>query len=96
MGEGGPLQSPGYVVLDADLSSAAILNDRFPEQAMVFGNGQAYTELLELLYQWDVLGHPAVHQLKIDAMSEPPESILEGSWVILKKSDYTWILSWDS
>ena len=95
MGEGGPLQSPGYGVLDADLSSAAILNDRFPDQAMVFGNGQAYMELLELLDHWDVLGHPTVHQLKIDALSEPPDSILEGSWVIPKQSDYTWILSWD-
>ena len=46
MGEGGPFQSPAYGVFTAGLSSAAILNDRFPEQAMVFGNGQAHLELL--------------------------------------------------
>ena len=95
MGEDAPFQSLGYGVFTADLSSAAILNDRFPEQAMVFGSGQAYPELLKLLDQWDALGHPTVHQLKIDALSESPESIPEGSWVIPKQSRYTWMLSWD-
>ena len=90
-----PLQSPGYGVFDADLSSAAILNDRFPEKAMVFGQGPAYSELLELLDQWDALGHPSVHQLKIHALSQAPEYLPEGSWVIPKQSDYTWRLSWD-
>ena len=58
MGEDALFQSPGYGVFTTDLSSGAILNDRFPEQAMVFGNGQAFSELLELLDQWDVLRHP--------------------------------------
>ena len=95
MGEDAPFQSPGYGVFTADLSSGAILNDRFPERAMVFGNGQAYSELLELLDQWDALGHPTVHQLKIDALAEAPESIPMGSWAIPKQSSYTWVLSWD-
>ena len=95
LGGGAPFQSPAYGVLTADLSSAAILNARFPEQAMVFGNGQAHSELLGLLDQWDALRHPTLHRLKIHAISEPPESISEGSWRIPKRSDYTWILSWD-
>lgn len=95
VGEGGPFQSPGYGVFDADLGSAAILNDRFPGQAVVFGDGPAYPELLELLDQWDALGRPAIHRLKIRALSEAPEYIPEDSWVIPKQSDYTWILSWD-
>ena len=95
VGEGGPLQSLGYGVFDAGLTSAAILNDRFPEQAMVFGDGPAFPELLELLNRWDALGHPTVHQLKINALSEAPECIPEGSWAIPKQSDYTWTLSWD-
>ena len=95
VGEGGPLQSPGYGVFDADLGSAAVLNDRFPKQAMVFGNGPAYPELLELLDQWDALGHPNVHRLKINARSKAPELIPEGRWVIPKQSGYTWMLSWD-
>ena len=94
-GEGAPFRSPGYGVFNADLSSAAILNDKFPEQALVFGDGQAYLELLELLDQWDALGHPAVDRLKIHALSGDPESIPQGSWIIPKRSDYTWILSWD-
>jgi protein-L-isoaspartate(D-aspartate) O-methyltransferase len=94
MGEDALFQSPAYGVFTADLSSAAILNDRFPEQAMVFGNGQAHSELMELLDQWDALGHPNLHRLKIHALSELPESIPEGSWVIPKHSDYTWVLSW--
>lgn len=96
MDESAPFQSPGYVVFDADLSSAAVLNDKFPEQALVFGNDRAYLELLELLQQWDALGHPTVHRLKIDALPEFPESIPEGSWVIPKSFGYTWILSWDA
>ena len=96
MGENAPFRSPGYGVFAADLSSAAVLNDRFPEQAMVFGNGQAYAELLELLDQWDALGHPTVHRLKTHLLSETPESIPEGSWVIPKQSDYTWVLSWNA
>ncbi len=95
MGEGGSFQSPGYGVFDAGLSSAAILNDRFPEQVKVFGNGPAYPELLELLDQWDALGHPSIHRLKIRALSEAPEYISGGSWVIPKQSDYTWVLSWE-
>ena len=94
-GEDGPFQSPGYGVFSADLGSAAILNDHFPEQALVFGDNQAYPELLELLDQWDALGHPTVNRLKIRAISERPGSISEGSWSISKRSDYTWILSWD-
>lgn len=94
--ESAPFQSTGYVVFDADMSSAAVINDRFPEQALVFGDDRAYLELLELLHQWDSLGHPTVHRLKIDALSEFPESIPEGSWVIPKQSGYTWILSWDA
>ena len=93
--EPAPFQSPGYGVFNADLGSAAILNDSFPEQAMVFGNDQAYLELLELLDRWDALGHPNVHRLKIHARSEAPESLPEGSWAISKQSDYTWVLSWD-
>ena len=95
-GEGAPFQSPVYGVLTADLSSAAILNDRFPEQAMVLGNDRAHSELLELLDQWDALRHPTLHRLKIHAISELPESISEGSWKIPKHSDYSWILSWDA
>ena len=95
MGEDAPFQSPGYGVFTADLSSAAILNDRFPEQAMVFGNSQAYSELLDLLDQWDALGHPTVHRLRVDALSKAPESIPGGSWEIPKQSGYTWVLSWD-
>ena len=93
--EGAPFQSPAYGVFTADLSSAAILNDRFPEQAMVLGNGQAHSELLELLDRWDALGHPTLHQLRIHALSEPPGSISVCDWKIPKRSDYTWILSWD-
>ena len=96
VGEGGPLQSPGYGVFDADLGSAAILNDGFPRQALVFGNYQAYRELMELLDRWDALGHPSVHQLKIHALSQTPEVIPEGRWVIPKESEYTWTLSWDT
>jgi len=94
-GEDGPFQSPGYGVFSADLGSAAILNDHFPEQALVFGDNQAYPELLDLLDQWDELGHPTVNRLKIRAISERPEAISEGNWTIPKRSDYTWILSWD-
>ena len=90
-----PFQSTAYGVFTADLSSAAIFNDRFPEQAMVLDNGQAHSELLELLDQWDALGHPTLHQLRIHALSEPPGSISEGDWKIPKRSDYTWILSWN-
>ena len=94
-GEDGPFQSPGYGVFSADLGSAAILNDDFPEQALVFGDDQAYPELLELLDQWDALGHATVDRLNIRAISERPEAIPEGDWTIPKRSDYTWILSWD-
>ena len=95
LGGGAPFRSSAYGVFTADLSSAAILNDRFPEQAMVFGNGQAHSELLELLDQWDALKRPTLHRLQIHAISELPESISEDSWRIPKRSDYTWILSWD-
>ena len=95
LGGGAPFQSSAYGVFTADLSSAAILNDRFPEQAMVLGNGQAHSELLGLLDRWDALRHPTLHRLKIHAISEPVGSISEGSWRIPKRSDYAWILSWD-
>ena len=62
LGGGAPFQSPAYGVFTADLSSAAILNDRFPEQAMVLGNGQAHSELLGLLDRWDALRHPTLHR----------------------------------
>ena len=95
MSEDAPFQTPGYGVFTADLGSAAVLNDRFPQQAMVFGDDRAYAVLLELLDRWDALGHPTVDRLRIQALFEAPESLPEGSWVIPKQSDYTWVLSWD-
>ena len=94
-GQGAPIHTLGYALIAPDLSSAAILNDRFPEQAMLFGDGQAYSELLDLLDHWDTLGHPSIHKLKIHALSESPQPIPEGSWIIPKESDYAWLLSWD-
>ena len=34
-------------------------------------------------------------RLQIHALSEAPGTIPEGSWVIPKDSNYTWMLSWD-
>ncbi len=94
-GQDAPFHTPGYGLIAADLNSAAILNDRFPNQALVYGNSAAYSELLELLNLWDGLSHPSVHDLKVRALYGSPMSIPDRSWVIPKQSNYTWLLSWD-
>ena len=91
-----PFDTLGYGLVAPDLSSAAILNDRFPDQALVYGNCSAHWELLELLDQWDGLGHPSIHALKVRALYECPKSIPGRSWIIPKHSEYTWLLTWDS
>lgn len=94
-GQNPPFHTPGYGLIANDLNSAAILNDRFPNQTLVYGNSSAYSELLELLNLWDGLGHPSINDLKIRALYESPMSIPDGSWVIPKQSSYTWLLSWE-
>ena len=76
--------------------SAAVLTDRYPHQAIVYGNDTAYGEMIELLEPWDDLGHPSINDLQIRALFSRPKSIPEGSWIIPKKSAYTWVLSWGS
>ena len=95
-GQDAPFHTLGYGLVAPDLSSAAILNDRFPSQALVYGNISAHSELLDLLDQWDSLGHPSIHALKVRALYEYPKSIPGRSWVIPRHSEYTWLLSWDN
>ena len=95
-GQDAPIHTLGYGLVAPDLSSAAILNDKFPNQALVYGNGSAHSELLELLDQWDGLGHPSIHALKVRALYECPKSIPSRSWIMPKHSKYTWLLSWDN
>ena len=94
-GQDAPFQTPGYGLIDKDLNSAAILNDGFPSQALTYGTNSAHSELLEILNLWDGLGRPTLSDLKVQALLESPMSIPHRSWIIPKKSDYTWLLSWD-
>ncbi|MYC34555.1 MAG: methyltransferase domain-containing protein [Chloroflexi bacterium] len=92
--ESGPFQGAGYGLIDLDTMSAAVLSDHYPDKALVYGNDVAYEQLLDLLEQWDELGHPAIHNLSIRALYEAPGALSEGEWTIAKRSIYTWVMSW--
>ena len=85
----------GYVLVDLETMSAAVLSDRHPDRAMVHGDDTAFVELIRLLDRWDEQGHPSIHALHIRAFSVPPQSIREANWIVAKRSAYTWIMSWD-
>ena len=91
-----PFHTPGYGLFTSDLESAAIINDKFPDQALVYGNGSAHSELLELLDHWDGLGHPSIRDLRVQVLHEKPTAVSDRSWIIPKQSEYTWLLSWDA
>ena len=91
-----PFRGFGYGLIDIDSMSAAVLSDGHPERVLVYGNDAAYGQLIELLDQWDQLGHPSIHDLRIRALFSPPTFIREGAWMISKKPAYNWVLSWRS
>ena len=92
--EDGLFQGAGFALIDADSMSAAVLSDKYPDQALVYGTNAAYGQLIELLEQWDKLGHPAIHNLSIRALYNAPEALSEGEWTVAKRSAYTWVMSW--
>ena len=89
-----PFREFGYGLIDLDSMSAAVVSASIPEHVVVYGNDTAYSHLIDLLDQWDRLGHPPVHDLHVRALFEPPESVPEDHWIITKRSAYTWMLSW--
>ena len=92
--EDGPFQGAGFALIDSGSMSAAVLSDKYPDQALVYGTNAAYGQLIELLEQWDELGHPAIHNLSIRALYNAPETLSEGEWTVAKRSAYTWVMSW--
>ena len=94
--ETGLFQGPGYALIDLASMSAAVLSDRYPDQALVYGGDEAHGQLTELLDRWDASGHPTVDDLRIRALSTAPETLPHGSWQVAKKSAYTWVMSWAS
>ena len=87
-------RGPGYGLVDLDSMSAAVLSERHPERVVVYGNDVAFGQLMKLLDQWDRLGHPSIHDLQISALLAAPKFVLDGHWIIAKRSAYTWVLSW--
>lgn len=92
--QSGPFQGAGYGLIDLDAMSAAVLSDRYPDQALVYGNDAAYGQLIELLKGWDELGRPMIHDLNICALHHAPDVLPEGAWMVTKRSAYTWVMSW--
>jgi len=91
----GLFQGAGYALVDIGMQSAAVLSDRRTDQVTVYGNDAAYVELIRLLDQWDSQGRLSIHDLRIRAFFNPPQSIPEDNWVVAKRSAYTWVMSWD-
>ena len=94
--ETGLFQGPGYALIDLASMSAAVLSDRYPDQALVYGGDEAYWQLTELLDRWDASGHPTIDDLRIRALSTTPETLPHGSRQVTKQSAYTWVISWAS
>lgn len=92
--EGGPFQGAGFALIDSGSMSAAVLSDRYPDQALVYGTDVAYGQLIELLERWDELRRPAIHNLSIRALYNAPDVLPEGAWMVAKRSAYTWVMAW--
>lgn len=92
--EDGLFQGAGFALIDSGSMSAAVLSDKYPDQALVYGTDAAYGQLIELLERWDELGHPAIHNLSIRVLYNAPEALSEGEWTVAKRSAYTWVMSW--
>ncbi len=90
----GLFQGAGFALIDPGSMSAAVLSDKYPDQALVYRTNAAYGQLIELLEQWDELGHPAIHNLSIRALYNAPGALSEGEWTVAKHSAYTWVMSW--
>lgn len=90
----GPFQGPGYVLIDREGMSAAVLSERFPEQVLVYGNTTAFGKLTELLDRWDRAKHPSIGDLRIRGLFSVPHALAEGEWVVAKQSTYAWVMSW--
>ena len=92
--ESGLLQGAGLALIDPGSMSAAVLSDKYPDQALVYGTSAAYGQLVEMLERWHELGHPAIHNLSIRALYDAPGALSEGEWTVAKRSAYTWVMSW--
>ena len=92
--EDGLFQGAGFALIDLVSMSAAVLSDKYPDQALVYGTDAAYGQLIELLEQWDELGHPQIHDLRIRALHHAPDVLPEGAWMVAKRSAYAWVMSW--
>lgn len=92
----GLFPSVGYGLVDHESMSAALLWDMHPDQIAVYGSDDAYRRLIALLDRWDQLGHPPIRNLRIRALPAVPPFIPAGDWTITKKSDHTWLFSWES
>lgn len=92
--ESGLLQGAGLALIDPGSMSAAVLSDKYPDQALVYGTSAAYGQLVEMLERWHELGHPAIHNLSIRALYDAPGALLKGEWTVAKRSAYTWVMSW--
>ena len=92
----GLFQGAGYALIDLESMSAAVLSAGHPEQVMVYGNDAPYVELIGLLDQWDKLGRSSIHDLRVRAFFDPPQSMPDGHWTVAKRSAYTWVMSWGS
>lgn len=90
----GMLQGAGYALVDLDSMCAAVLSDRYPEHALVYGADRAFEQLVELLDRWDEAGHPSIHELRIRALPSPARELPSGHWTVSKRSAYTWLMSW--
>ena len=92
--ESGLLQGAGLALIDPGSMSAAVLSDKYPDQALVYGTSAAYGQLVEMLERWHELGHPAIHNLSIRALYDAPGALSEWEWTVAKRSAYTWVMSW--
>ena len=92
--ESGLLQGAGLALIDPGSMSAAVLSDKYPDQALVYGTSAAYGQLVEMLERWHELGHPAIHNLSIRALYDAPGALSEGEWTVAKRSAYSWVMSW--
>ena len=92
--DGMPFRGTAYAVIDPEAGNATFLAESLYGKLLVYGDGPTQGRMLDLLDLWDRLGRPSLDKLKLDLLPETDPALPAGSWMIPKRSDYTWLLRW--
>ena len=80
-----------YALIDLEDGSATIVGGRNRREVLVYGGDSTFAQFVGLLDQWERTGPYSINDLNVRVFTG---SAPDGSWVVPKRSPYTWVMAW--